>query len=408
MAADNELEPAAMEDIREMEMSKLNTDIVSVFFLIDRSPSYDTSNGNWSNSRLYKLKTGKDKNSKNIISEEIHCEQLNLYQNSNTELDMASGYCLYNALEFINKQFPAEYLGFIMWGHGTGWRSNKDIEHKNNYKGFAYDDSTDSYMTITQFSNAIGRALNQQKLDFLGLDTCFGGEIEVMYELKDRVNYAVGAEGLILLSGWDYLDIFNKMETSKNKSPKDFAKICIEEFSKEYELSINASIVAVDVSKIKEYFICFDNLMKIIAQEINSSIIRDKIFNLILSEEQNYIAKFSYGKENSDLYIDIYQSFEAITKLFPKNQLIQQNFLKFKNISDDCIFKSWASDRDKSGLGVFFGTLTSGNIIGTVHSNLYFKSMEKERILFVNDSQGYVPGTIGKNSFLDKLFYSEF
>ena len=58
MSADNNLESAAIADLIEMEKSKLNTKNVSVLVLLDRNPSYDSSNGNWKNTKLYRIVEG--------------------------------------------------------------------------------------------------------------------------------------------------------------------------------------------------------------------------------------------------------------------------------------------------------------------------------------------------------------
>ena len=49
MAADNDLESAAIQDLNEMEASIENG--VTVVALLDRSDGYDGTNGNWDDSR---------------------------------------------------------------------------------------------------------------------------------------------------------------------------------------------------------------------------------------------------------------------------------------------------------------------------------------------------------------------
>ena len=70
MSADNNLESAAIADLLEMEKSKLNTNNVTVLVLLDRNPSYDSSNGNWHNTKLYRVKTNNISNTNEILSEE--------------------------------------------------------------------------------------------------------------------------------------------------------------------------------------------------------------------------------------------------------------------------------------------------------------------------------------------------
>ena len=57
MCADNNLESSAIEDMYEMECSNLNTDETTVVILLDRSPLYNSSNNNWTETKMYKLKS---------------------------------------------------------------------------------------------------------------------------------------------------------------------------------------------------------------------------------------------------------------------------------------------------------------------------------------------------------------
>lgn len=406
MAADNDLEAAAIEDIYEMEVSNLDTNEVSVFVLLDRSNSYDTSNYDWTGAKLYKLKTGRSRECKTIISEEIPCESLGLYKDKHTELDMSSNYTLSNALDYIKKQYPADFLGFIMWGHGTGWRCAKNEELYT--KGFAYDNSTNSYMTLKQLGDGLERALNDDKLDFLGLDTCFGGEIEVMYELRNRTKYAVGTEGLLLLSGWNYESIFNSLQREYKKTPRQLCYVCTNAFEREYELATSASITSVDMSKMDNYFHSFDLVMKEIASNITTKNIRDNLFNSLYTTSNCKTKSYSYGKKNSDVYLDINSVIYTSLINLPNNIELSKYVEDFKTISSQCLFSKWSSDMIDGGLGIYFGTLTSGNLIGKGHDKAYIRNNTMEQIQFVSDSNGYVPGQVNKDSFIDKLFYCDY
>ena len=406
MAADNDLEAAAMEDLFEMEVSKLNTKEVSIFVLLDRSDSHDTSNKDWTGSKLFKLNTGRSRECKTIISEEIPCESLGMYKDKYTELDMASGYTLSTILDYIKKQYPAEQLGLIMWGHGTGWRGKDNNE--NVVKGFAYDRSTGNSMTLKQMGDGIERALNNEQLDFLGLDTCCGGEIEVMYELRNRAKYAVGTEGLLLYSGWNYETIWNNFQRSVDKSPRELSIICKKSFEQQYGLSTSASICCVDMSKMNDYFRKFDLVMQNIANDITNKEIRDKNFNCLYAPSHCITKSYSYGETDSDVYLDINSAINTCLLNLEENELLNNLINDFNTIEKQCIFSKWSSDTTNSGLGVYFGTLTSGNLISKAHNKAYMKNSMMEQIQFVKDSSGYVPGQLGENSFIDKLFYCDY
>lgn len=410
MAADNDLEYAAIEDVYEMECSKLNTDKVSVLFLLDRSKAYDTSNNNWTGTRLYELKTGRRAGSKDIISRCLDCEDLGLKASSESDIDidMSSGYVLSNILSYVQKNYPAENLGLIMWGHGTGWRSEKNnIEC---YKGFAHDDSSGSYMTLKQLGESIKKGLNVngKKLDFLGLDTCFGGEIEVFYELRNLTKYAVGTEGLLLMSGWNYKNIFDCFESENNKTSQELIKTVINQFANEYSHSPGASIVGFNMEYMEEYFKAFDYVMKLAANKINSRKCRDEIANILFSKSSTKTISYSYGKENSDVYLDINSLIENIRLLYSFDHELNKSIENFNNIKNKSIIYNWSTDDKECGVGIYYGTLTAGNLISSVHPDYYIKGSNPEQIQFVKDSSGYVPSLKSEESFLSKIFYTSF
>lgn len=407
MAADNNLEYSAIEDIFEMEVSKLNTKNVSVFILLDRSPEHDTSNNDWSDTRLLKLKTGRSENCKTIISEELNFYDLNLYQGSCTELDMSSGEVLSKVLSYIRKQYPAEYNGLVMWGHGTGWRGNAFKNNVNEFKAFAYDNTSGSYMTLMQFRESLEAGLNGQKLDFIGLDTCFSGELEVMYELQNCANFIVGTEGLLSVNGWNYETIFNCFNKSKDKSVTTLLDIIVNTFAEEYKRATSASIVAIKTEFIEEYFKSFDKAAKLISEEIKNREIRDAVMN-ILFDNRKSTKYYSYGVENSDIYLDINSMFLNLNNYFISKENINIAINEFYKIKDKCVIYNWSSDTPAGGLGIFFGVLTKGNMIGAVHPNMYIKNNGLEHIKFVNNSNGYVYDLNKNEGLIYKLFYENY
>ena len=155
MSADNNLESAALEDFLEMEKSKLNTKEVTVLVLLDRCPSYDSSNGNWNNTKLFRLKTGSDEFSKEIISEDIECVELGLNATNQNELDMSAYMSLARSVNFVYENYPANHYGIIFWGHGEGWR------------GFCYDLTSETRMSLNQMKLGLQTGLNGKKLDLI-------------------------------------------------------------------------------------------------------------------------------------------------------------------------------------------------------------------------------------------------
>ncbi len=413
MSADNNLEAAAIEDMLEMESSNLDTNVYSVFVLMDRSPSYDTSDSNWTGGKLFQLKTGRREESKSFISEELECKDLNLKPGESTELDMASSYVLSNCLEFIRREYPAENYGFVMWGHGTGWRSGgADIDPVNNdasvFKGFAFDESSGSYMTLGQVREGLEKGLGGIKLEFLGFDTCFGACVELMYELRNCSSYAVGSEGLLMASGWNYKSLFNAFNTSQSCNGRSLSLITLNEFKKWYESANGASIAAVNMDSMEDYFSSFDNLMAAYADEVTSRNIRDEVMGILYSNEDCQTEKYTYGSMNSDVYLDVDSMVDQLSSYFSSSENLRELERNFERVDGETIIGSWTSAGTKGGLSVFFSPLSEGGLLSVSHPDKYINGKTVQQIDFVSHSHGYVPGNQNNDSFLGKLFYKSF
>lgn len=414
MPADNNLESSALEDIYEMECSNLNTDCVSVFMLLDRSNAYDTSEKNWSGTRLYRLKTGRKSENRQMISEEIPCIDLGLEVGKETELDMSSDYVLGNCLNYLRKKFPANNYGLIMWGHGTGWRSGSNDNYISTQltKGFAFDETSKTYMTLPQLGNALNNAFSGGKLNFIGFDTCFGGEIEVAYELKDCVDYIIGSEGLVMSSGWNYTNLFNEINSNVFMESSNVCDCIVGQFKNEYSNTGGASIVAVKTSEIERYFEAIDNFMLETANLIINKKIRDEIIGLLFSNKNCDSLIYTYGTENSDVYLDISSLIDNCYSYFENDyyEKLQPYYQNYVGKRDSCVINSWSFDSDDNNgnLGIFFSTITTGKLLSSFLPTNYIKGKTLDQIMFVKNSNGYVPTKQGDTSFLDKLFYTKF
>lgn len=409
MAADNNLESEAIADLCEMEMSRLNTNKITVLVLLDRNEGYNTSNGNWSCTKMFKLKTGKNDSDIKFISEEISCPELNLYPESEVELDMSSNYVLESSISFMKKRFPAEYYGLIMWGHGTGWRNDEVVNVTSDFsthKAYCYDLNSNSYMSLFQLSQGLLNSTMDGKLDFIGFDTCFGGELENAYELKDYCNYMVGSEGLTLASGWNYEVLFNRINEIIDLTPLNLCNEIVYAFENEYKKKKSAVISVIDMFYVQSLFDSFEDYMKFLSDAIKNELIRDEIMHIISSE----VISYTYGASGSDVYLDVNSLIKEtydyfINKISDVIELETKTEALYRSL-DNAIVNSWSSLSDGSCLGVFFSELASGGLYSCTHPYNYIKNNSINQIKFVEDSYWYVPSKDVHGSFLDKLFYT--
>ena len=96
MAADNDLESFAIQNLKQMEHAVFRD--MELLVLLDRAEGYDETNGNWTDTRLFEV-CHDDSDSSLIVSKRLSCSALGLGADCETELDLGNYTVLKN---FIN------------------------------------------------------------------------------------------------------------------------------------------------------------------------------------------------------------------------------------------------------------------------------------------------------------------
>lgn len=406
MCGDNNLEAEALCDIREMESSLINTDEITVLVLLDRSSSFDTSDGNWKGSRMYELKTGPSQLPGMLVSKEIECKSLSLEPGTEIHLNMSSPYVLSSFLEYGASEYEAENYGLVMWGHGNGWRNeteeSEEVNSSSITKGFVFDESTGDYMTVSDLRRGLKDFNQKHQLSFIGFDTCFSSEIEVLYELKDCGKFAVASEGLVDGAGWNYEALFNAFSSSELKTADEFTSLMVRQYKEEYRRKSGASICRVNLPQMDSYFRAFESFMRCAADSISSGGIRNSLIKTIFGQVEMY----SNGITGCDVYADIYSLIDRIEYVCGgKNTPLETRKNEFIEVMNSTVPESWSFYLSSGGIGVFFGCLTDSGLFATSHPKSYLKRRNGNQLLFIEDSVWYVPYEVSGDSFIDKLFY---
>lgn len=158
-----------------------STNRVHVVALIDRIKGYDTTDGDWSDTRLYYLI--RDSDEKKINS---------MLLQQGTEEDMSSFSTLQNFIVTAGKRYPANHYLLIILGHGHGWHLCKDST------------PTQKLMTALGLAAALRNAttnLGIEKIDILFLFTCTNAMVELMYSIAGFTDYVIAPETLISTEG---------------------------------------------------------------------------------------------------------------------------------------------------------------------------------------------------------------
>jgi hypothetical protein len=178
MAADNNLEPFAVQDLTEMA-SVGSTDKVQIVVQLDRSTGY-------SNQPIAGLAnfTG----AKRIL---VHKGALEVVDTLGT-VDSGSATTLQRFISWGMQQYPADRTALVLWDHGGGWA------------GFAVDESVGSIINAPAIKSAIAQGTAGARLALVAFDACLMGTFEIASMLKPYAEYLLASEEVVPGHGLDY------------------------------------------------------------------------------------------------------------------------------------------------------------------------------------------------------------
>lgn len=222
MAADNNLEEYAMLDMNEMESigsdSKLK---IAVEF--DRTPGYDTSNGDWTDTRRYLITKDADVN---IINSQ-------LVQNLG-ELDMAAPQNLTDFIQWGMNKYPADRYLLVMWDHGRGWRTRTlAVPLTREVKSINVDDTSSTEMSLGALKQALEANLGPHP-DVILFDACLMQMIEVAYSVRNYADVMVASEENIPVLGQPYGRLLSRITANPDISPSSLGEAIVDEYMDYY------------------------------------------------------------------------------------------------------------------------------------------------------------------------------
>jgi hypothetical protein len=240
MAADNDLEDMSLLDFEEMAQVG-STEDVKIVVQYDRKVGGATTNPDWSTTKRFLINESDEPLPVNQI-EDIGETGMN---DPNTLIDFAN---------WAMSNFPADHYFLILWDHGLGWR------------GLVKDESNpSSYLTTPELGTALSQIVASnggRKLDIVGFDTC-RTTLELMYEIREYVDFIVGSEKDEDARGWAYDDFLQSLVVNPSMPPIDLSKVVVDTFIEEYEgvSAYSAILYSVNASRIDLLTQSLDNLL---------------------------------------------------------------------------------------------------------------------------------------------------
>jgi hypothetical protein len=243
MGGDNDLEDEGVKDFNEMEMEGSDP-YMNIVVQFDRSAGpYDTSNGNWADTRRFLVTKDYDTN---IINSPL--------KGVLGEKNMADPQTLLDFVNWSMTNYPAEHYFLDIWGHGKGWQG---VTLDNN--DWLYMDEIKSILPNLK-----------DRIDVVGFDNCNMAMIEVYTTFLNHTDYIVGSEKEEDALGWPYDRVFGDLKNDVSMSPLDLSKTIAVHYVEWATKSsyYSASISVVDMDNIIDMI----NKTDILARELNRSL----------------------------------------------------------------------------------------------------------------------------------------
>ncbi|MGA1822130.1 MAG: PKD domain-containing protein [Thermoplasmatota archaeon] len=236
MSGDCDLESEMIGDFNELEMIG-SGDGLDIIVQLDRYENDDTSNGDWTDTRRYRILRDEDPSLMN--SERLDSPPLG-------ELDMGDPGTMVDFLKFGFDNYPADRYLISLGGHSDG------------VTGYFCPDNKppSSKMSLQEFGHSFRQVVDEElgrPVDVLALDACWMGMAEAVAEVKDHARYFVGSFDETPGTGWPYdLCVPHLLETDRTMEER-LAGV-VDSFIGAYSEDF-ASLSAVDVEAFRDQFL---------------------------------------------------------------------------------------------------------------------------------------------------------
>ena len=238
MAADSNLDPAAVADVKEMEQVGSSEEVKIVVFL-DRSGNSQYNRAGWKGARQALILGNPGGGEiRSFDPNQPTCEQLG-------EVDSGNVATFQRFVQWGTSKYPARRNALVIWNHGGGWRSVDAGSAKSLAREICWDYSTGNYI----FNRQLREALEQVgvRYDLIGMDACLMGMIEVAYEFKDLTGTFVASSQNVPGAGFDYTPFLRSLRSNPSMSGADLAQQILQSYGNSYQQNSQEKLVTLSV-----------------------------------------------------------------------------------------------------------------------------------------------------------------
>jgi len=230
MAADNNLDPYALEDV--IEMQKIgSSDTLKITVLMDR-----VDYGDWTEARRFLVNRPASQGGKPSWDPALPtCESVG-------ELNMGDPKVLSEFVKWSLEKYPQPNTMLVLWNHGGGWRSSDGgaparklnplrVNGQRNSRGIAWDDTDGDFLEMREVRAALEPFA---PMTVIGADACLMGMLEVAYELREQGRYFIGSQDLEPGDGWAYDRWLPALASTPALDPESLCREVVRTYTESY------------------------------------------------------------------------------------------------------------------------------------------------------------------------------
>ena len=332
MAADNNLDRAALNDLESLRKGSLYSEM-DIVIQLDRWEFVDAKE-----TIRYHIREGEVKEIKRV-----------------GETNTGDPKILKDFIEESAEAYPSEKLMVVIWSHATG------VDDYNVYEGkreryfvekeqeieeiaISFDDSAKDFLDNIELQKALDVNV---KIDVLGFDACLMGMFEIVYQLRNEAEVIVGSQYLEPASGWDYPRLLEDLtlEANANDMGEELVKFYADYYKRE---SYDVTQSAFDVDKVEEVAKDLDIFAKVLLDNLEKK--KDLKYTLLSSQ-----------LFNKNDYIDLMDFIKNVKERFDDERLLAL-VDKLLGSLETLIIANHSmghSMRDANGISIYFPTQTN-------------------------------------------------
>jgi len=169
-----------------------------------------------------------------------------------------------SVLDFVQRvidNYTSDYYLLVLWGHGEGidWKQKVLASHPPSATiqgaGKRFAPGSQGAIEVGELGKALAgldlKGLSRENV-VVGFDACLMGMVEVYYEIKPYVGWAVAANDEIPVTGWPYKDVLNLIGKDPAIEPGRLAESIVNKCSDWYSQNspeTNVSFAACNLLK---------------------------------------------------------------------------------------------------------------------------------------------------------------